>query len=229
MRTKFFFCLTSSLFASNWACAMQPVETTHNHQAPYVIIQGGHGKTNLGVLEGFLEDAFGYMKITDRDGLAGRMGLGKNLNKYSSIELGLSTYPSSTRAFATVGSIYFDNSLYADSKINRIFASDLMFMGNISAFEQRVKLSAGIGVSSLKINYDEMKKPADTHIKQQWEAGSASFIAPKVELRIGSRIKPNLDIYTSVSNIFSVQNDTVSSRDWQPNLSSTSVGVLYYF
>lgn len=61
----------------------------------------------------------------------------------------------------------------------------------------------------------------------EWDAGSAYFLAPKTELRIGGKINHETAIFLSASYIFSVNGTNPEKRNYQPGLGMLSLGVEY--
>ena len=191
----------------------------------YVVGQVGSGKVD----KGFLDDFMGSTKLTNNSGFAGRLGVGYQLNRYFALEGGLAAYPSAVRDYDNARGLNLwgvGTKRVGSSDINGIYSIDMMGMARLP-IGNYFFVGAGAGLAVMQFNYSAMHVTNADSTSPNWEAGSANFIAPKAELRLGSKVNQQTTVYLSTSYIFSVNGTNPNVRNYQPGLSMIAVGVNY--
>ena len=201
----------------------QPVDNFATTGA-YVIGQVGVA----GINPGFFDDFIGPVDIPSNTGFAARIGTGYQINRYFAIESGITAYPSATRTYDGDSSALGINGVKADSKLQDIYTWDVMARLQLPMGD-RFFLGGGVGASLIHISYTAMNARSGNVPVLTWSAGSAMYVAPKVDLRAGVKINPQVSVFVDASHVFAVNNSGIMERNYQPDLDMASVGVSYQF
>lgn len=188
----------------------------------YLTGQAGAGFVNFGLMD----DMMSNMAMRDNTGFTGRVGAGYQINRYLALEGGVALYPSAVRNFDSSRGLFSFNGITGNSNITNIYSADLLGflripMGNYFFF------GLGGGVSATHFSYSAMNASSAAYTALAWPPGSANFLAPKAELRIGTKINQKITLFLSGSHIFSVHGGNPENRNYQPSLSMISLGITY--
>jgi hypothetical protein len=195
-----------------------------NDKGFYLTGQAGQGVVNLG----FMDNLFGPISMEKNKGFAGRLGAGYQVNRYFGLESGLTLYPSAVRNYNSERQLFGYVQYDGDSKISNIYSADLMGLIRIPV-GNHFFISAGVGVAAMHFSYSAMnvRNQSNTHTVLQWDAAAANFVAPKAEVRIGTKVNQEVSVYLSGSHIFSNNGHNAEERNYQPSLDMLSIGFSY--
>ena len=172
-----------------------------------------------------LDSLFSPLRIRTQNNLAGRIGLGYQLNKHVGIEVGMSAFPDLDRVYNSDWGLFRSQPpIIAHSKIRDIYMGDLTAVLRIP-IGSRFYIAGTAGLAITHFTYEAMN--LSFHILN-WKPGSATFLEPNIGLRTGFKLNDKVSVFASAAWSLRTSHRDIYQRDFQPALTMYTIGVSYH-